>query len=62
MKMIVTYSLIENGRIVGQQEREYDNHNSAILKAIERDSLDGMDIGEQCRSGRPVQWIEARLG
>jgi hypothetical protein len=57
----VEYRLIELGRIVGQQQREYDTRSPAVDKAIERDTLDGMDPGEQIQRGEPVRWIEARV-
>jgi hypothetical protein len=59
--MKVSYRLIDLGRVVGQQVREYDNYTPAVAKAIERDQYDDMDPGEQCRQGKPVRWVEARL-
>jgi hypothetical protein len=60
--MKVEYRLIELGRVIGQQQREYDNYTPAVAKAIERDQYEGMDPAEQIQRGEPVRWVEARVG
>jgi hypothetical protein len=55
----VRYRLIEKGRVLGEQVKEYD-HTAMASKAMEEDAFAGMDIAEQIRRGESVKWIEAR--
>lgn len=61
MSSTVPYRLIENGRVIAEQQREYDVINESVAKAVERDQYDGMCPLEMCRKGEPVRWVEARI-
>ena len=59
--MKVTFSLIHLGRMLSQQEKEYDGSEEANMREVEDDQLDGMDPLELARKGEPATWIEAKI-
>lgn len=56
----MNYRLIENGRVVGEQIKDFDGNQEINDHRIQSDKFDGMDPLQQARNGGPVRWIDAR--
>jgi len=58
--MQMRYRLIDNGRIVGEQLKDFDGNAEINAHRIQSDICDGMDPLELARTGRRVAWVEAK--
>lgn len=57
--MQMRYRLIDNGRVVGEQTKDFDGDTAMNNRRVQSDIHDGMDPLELARAGKRVTWVEA---
>lgn len=59
--MKIWFQLIDQGKVIKKQEKEYDGSLEANDKQIQCDIYDGMDPLMAAKEGKPVMWIEGKV-